>query len=100
MTKWICIKETYDLNLHHAFNEELYVKKICYGDVVEADEYFLQIKDNGEEYVCYIGFLDVNDNSYFNDDHAHHKIFKECFMPYIEWLAINREEQIRIVLDE
>jgi hypothetical protein len=59
-----------------------------------------KIDSKNEHYYCYIGFLDDNDNSYFNDDHAHHKIFKECFMPYTEWLAINREKQIRIVLDE
>jgi len=104
MTKWICIKETSDLNLHHVYSEKLYGDKIYYGDIVEIEEdyfdflYFTDSKN--EHYYCYIGFLDDNDNSYFNDDHAHHKIFKECFMPYTEWLAINREQQIKSVIDD
>ena len=97
-TKWICIQENTYLTLYNNINGQLYYDSHKVGDIIEVGKYLMYFTDPKDNNL-YVGTIRPDSNIYDGDFH-NEPLLKEYFMPYTEWLVINREDQIRIVLDE
>lgn len=99
--KWICIEENNYLILHHYKTSGYYPHKIFVGDILDVEE-----EDKCITFVSpinnetYLGNYGSNMSENYFGDIFNEKALKEYFMPYDKWLALNREKQMKMILDE
>lgn len=92
--KWICIKETSFLTLHHNITGSLYVDLHYVGDIVEVKNRLIYYTDK-ETGDLYVGSLDEDSNNFYGTYNNEPEL-KESFITLAEY----RNNQIDSILED